>query len=44
MKKSINKFVSKSVKNTKAVKGGVNGRGTRTTSGNTQANNNTKLL
>ncbi len=44
MKKSINKFASKSVKNTKTVKGGANGRGTRTASGATATNQSTKLL
>ena len=44
MKKSIKKFEQFTLENTNKIKGGANGRGTRTASGNTANANSTKLL
>ncbi|MFK7949188.1 MAG: hypothetical protein AB8G11_16475 [Saprospiraceae bacterium] len=44
MKKSIKKFEQFTIKNTNSIKGGANGRGTRTASGTASSTQSTKLL
>lgn len=44
MKKSIKKFEQFTIQNSNSIKGGVNGRGTRTASGNAGTTHSTKLL